>query len=118
MRRDFTAGILFLVLAAACTPYLPGDGQGGSVTNHYHCGYDTALRGMVIVTNADTNQTWTLTNMVSIESAGFVPSNVIIPQGSFVRWDNNDSTTHSVQADDGSFLLTPILTGQFGKLRF
>ncbi len=40
---------------------------------------------------------------VALERSRFVPPQLTIPAGETVVWTNNDSTGHSVTADNGSF---------------
>jgi plastocyanin len=40
---------------------------------------------------------------VSIADFSFQPATLTVPVGATVKWTNNDSTGHTVTADDGSF---------------
>jgi plastocyanin len=47
---------------------------------------------------------------ISIASFQFSPSNIIVHVGTTITWTNNDSATHTVTANDGSFS-----SGSLGK---
>jgi plastocyanin len=51
-------------------------------------------------------------NTVSIKNMAFSPSTLTITAGATVTWINNDGTTHTVTADDGSFNSGNIAPGQ------
>ncbi|MEO8711833.1 MAG: cupredoxin family copper-binding protein [Parafilimonas sp.] len=42
-------------------------------------------------------------NAVSIKNFAFSASTLTVSLGTTVKWTNNDATTHTVTADDGSF---------------
>lgn len=42
-------------------------------------------------------------NKVSIANFAFTPSNLTIAKGATITWTNNDSTPHTVTADDNNF---------------
>src|SRR5579864_8225308 len=42
-------------------------------------------------------------NTVSIVNMSFSPSSLTVTAGTTVTWTNNDTMTHTVTADDGSF---------------
>lgn len=42
-------------------------------------------------------------NAVTISNFAFSPTSITVKVGDSVTWTNNDSTTHTVTADDGSF---------------
>ena len=42
-------------------------------------------------------------NSVSIKNFAFVTASLTVKPGTTVTWTNNDATTHTVTADDGSF---------------
>ena len=42
-------------------------------------------------------------NAVSVANFAFAPATLTIKAGTAVTWTNNDTTTHTVTADDGSF---------------
>jgi plastocyanin len=46
---------------------------------------------------------------VSITKAGFVPATLSIPNGDSVTWKNNDTTSHQIVSDNGSFATTRVL---------
>jgi plastocyanin len=48
---------------------------------------------------------------VSIANFSFQPATITVAVGSTVTWTNNDSTNHTVTADDGSFKSGPIAAG-------
>jgi len=48
---------------------------------------------------------------VSIVDRSFQPGAITVPVGTTVTWTNNDSTGHTVTADDGSFDSKTIATG-------
>lgn len=48
---------------------------------------------------------------VSIVNFSFQPATITIPVGTTVVWTNNDSTGHTVTADDGSFDSKTIANG-------
>jgi len=52
------------------------------------------------------------TKSVSIQNLAFSPANLIIAPGITITWTNNDSTTHTVTADDGSFDSGTLSPGQ------
>ena len=49
---------------------------------------------------------------VTIQGFAFGPSSLSISVGTTVTWTNQDSTQHTVTADDGSFGSQPLPTGQ------
>ena len=49
------------------------------------------------------------THTVSITKAGFVPAAVSIPNGDSVTWKNNDTKSHQILSDNGSFAATRVL---------
>jgi plastocyanin len=49
------------------------------------------------------------THTVSITKAGFVPATVTIPNGDSVTWKNNDTTSHQIVSDNGTFSSTRVL---------
>jgi len=49
---------------------------------------------------------------VSIKNMAFNKSSMTIAQGTTVRWSNDDTVTHSVVADDGSFTSPALAPGQ------
>ncbi|WP_171161920.1 cupredoxin family copper-binding protein [Streptomyces sp. I05A-00742] len=49
---------------------------------------------------------------VSITDFTFVPPELTIGAGETVTWTNNDSTPHTVTADDGTFDSGPLNQGQ------
>lgn len=53
--------------------------------------------------NGDGNHTGDSTNKVSIINFSFSPSTRTIASGVTVTWTNNDTTPHTVTADDNSF---------------
>lgn len=62
---------------------------GGSAT--------TVSGGTATTAGSDT------TNAVSIASFAFSPPSLTVKVGATVTWTNNDTVTHTVVADDGSF---------------
>ncbi len=48
---------------------------------------------------------------VSIANFSFMPATITVAVGSTVTWTNNDSTAHTVTADDGSFKSDTLATG-------
>jgi plastocyanin len=46
---------------------------------------------------------------VSITKSGFVPATVTIPNGDSVTWKNNDTASHQIVSDNGSFSTTRVL---------
>src|SRR6478672_1610415 len=53
--------------------------------------------------NGNGNHTGDSTNKVSIINFNFSPSKLTIASGVTVTWTNNDTTPHTVTADDNSF---------------
>lgn len=49
------------------------------------------------------------THSVSITKNGFVPATVTIPNGDSVTWKNNDTASHQIVSDNGSFATTRVL---------
>ena len=52
-----------------------------------------------------------MTVTASIQSNGFTPNTISITTGSTVTWMNQDSTAHSVVADNGAFASGTIAAG-------
>lgn len=50
-------------------------------------------------------------NAVSIASFSFQPAAITVSVGTTVTWTNNDSASHTVTADDGSFKSGTLATG-------
>jgi plastocyanin len=48
---------------------------------------------------------------VTIANFAFGPASISVPVGSTVTWTNQDSTNHTVTADDGSFDSGPLAPG-------
>ena len=48
---------------------------------------------------------------VSIQDFSFQPATLSVPVGASVTWTNNDTTSHTVTADDGSFDSGPVAPG-------
>ncbi|HET8524187.1 MAG TPA: cupredoxin domain-containing protein [Thermomicrobiales bacterium] len=55
---------------------------------------------------------------VSIHNFAFDPGTITITAGTTVTWTNNDSTTHTVTADDGAFDSGNLPTGQSFSMTF
>jgi plastocyanin len=49
------------------------------------------------------------THTVSITKAGFVPASLTIPNGNSITWKNNDTASHQIVSDNGSFTTTRVL---------
>ena len=49
---------------------------------------------------------------VTIEDFSFSPATLEVPVGAIVDWSNQDSTAHTVTADDGSFDSKSLASGQ------
>jgi plastocyanin len=50
--------------------------------------------------------------MVEIKDFMFAPMTLTVPVGATVTWKFDDSTQHTVTADDNSFASTPMANGQ------
>ncbi|WP_130440741.1 cupredoxin domain-containing protein [Kribbella rubisoli] len=50
--------------------------------------------------------------MVEVKNFAFMPANVTVPVGGKVTWKFDDSTAHTVTADDNSFSSSPMQGGQ------
>ena len=50
--------------------------------------------------------------MVEISNFMFSPTSVTVPVGGTVTWKFDDSTQHTVTADDNSFASSPMANGQ------
>jgi plastocyanin len=48
---------------------------------------------------------------VTIKDFAFAPGSITVPAGSTVTWTNQDSASHTVTADDGSFDSKALATG-------
>ena len=53
--------------------------------------------------NSNTSSQAVPTNSVNMADMKFAPAVITIPLGATVHWNNNDSVTHTITADDGSF---------------
>ncbi len=116
MKRILTLLTLILsVLVWSCNP--PLSGENTATTNTYHCNIHTGETGMLILTNAVTNAPQGITNIVSILSNGFNPQILTIPHGSYVKWSNQGTNTHSVIADIGNFTNFGIDVGQYWTVK-
>ncbi len=58
------------------------------------------------------------TAAVSINNFAFMPASVTVTAGSTVTWTNNQSVTHTVTADDGSFDAGRLSPGQMFSMTF
>lgn len=58
------------------------------------------------------------TTAISIKNFAFDPNNISVSIGQEVTWTNNDSTTHTIVADDNSFNSGDIKPGQNFKKTF
>ncbi len=57
-------------------------------------------------------------NTVNIQNFAFNPETVTVNKGDTVTWTNNDSATHHIVADDGSFDLGNQTNGSTVKQKF
>ncbi|HEY6835863.1 MAG TPA: cupredoxin domain-containing protein [Gaiellaceae bacterium] len=64
---------------------------------------------LVLALAAASPATAASTHTVSITKAGFVPASVTIPNGDSVTWKNNDTTSHQIVSDNGTFTTTRTL---------
>lgn len=67
---------------------------------------------------AATGQTASGAFAISMNASAFSPSNVTINSGTKVTWTNNDTTNHTVTADNGSYNSGPLQPGQSYSLNF
>lgn len=58
------------------------------------------------------------TNSVSMKNLSFEPANITVKKGDTVTWTNNDSTIHSIVADNGSFGLNQLSPGEKSTHKF
>jgi plastocyanin len=58
------------------------------------------------------------TDQVSIQNFAFSPTTINIKAGTKVSWTNQDSTSHTVTADDGSFSSSTLGQGQIYSFTF
>lgn len=65
---------------------------------------------LVLALAAASPATAASTHTVSITKAGFVPATLTIPNGDSVTWKNNDSKSHQIVSDNGSFTSTRVLS--------
>ncbi|MGI8951593.1 MAG: cupredoxin domain-containing protein [Chitinophagaceae bacterium] len=57
-------------------------------------------------------------NKVTIANFAFSSSSLKVPAGTTVIWTNNDNTTHTVTADDGSFTSGDLVKGATYSITF
>jgi plastocyanin len=50
-------------------------------------------------------------NTVTMQNMSFSTTNLTVTKGTTVTWTNNDNTTHTVTADDNSFISGDIVAG-------
>jgi plastocyanin len=83
-----------------------------------------AIGGIVIYsnnlknTNNTTNTQSTTPGTVTVQNFSFNPTTITVNKGDTVTWQNNDSVTHHVVADDGSFDLGDMPGGSTSKHTF
>jgi len=58
------------------------------------------------------------TRNVQITKSGFTPANITVQLGDTVTWRNNDTATHQVVADDGSFASPVLKAGETFSFTF
>lgn len=63
-------------------------------------------------TNSGSSSAAVATNSVEIKNMAFSPANISVDTGHTVTFTNNDSVTHTVTADDGSFDSSSIAPGK------
>jgi len=66
------------------------------------------IAGLVLAFGAQSAAAAPTTLSVSIKKSGFSPSTATLAYGAKVTWTNNDTTTHQIVANDGSFA-SPVL---------
>jgi plastocyanin len=63
-------------------------------------------------TTACTAATATATTSVSMRNVAFNPACILVAPGATVTWTNQDTMTHTVTADDGSYQSGNVVVGQ------
>ena len=58
------------------------------------------------------------TDQVSIQNFAFSPTTINVKVGAKVSWTNQDSVSHTVTADDGSFSSSNLSQGQIYSFTF
>ncbi len=76
------------------------------------CGNDTASETTSTSSTSTSTQEATSTASVNIQSLAFSPASTAVKAGGTVTFTNNDSTSHTATADDGSFDTGTLAPGQ------
>ena len=101
---------LVLLLAAACTGRAHPAATGKAASG----GQPARLAAMATMTTPTTAQSADAADgtQVIIASFQFTPATLTVAAGTTVTWTNNDSLTHTVTANDGSFDSSNLKPGQ------
>ena len=99
-RRALMPTLLGMTLLALALLAL---GCGGSSSTTTTTAPSGTTAGTTAATSATTSAGGGGANAVSIANFAFSPASITVKVGDSVTWTNNDSTTHTVTADDNSF---------------
>ena len=99
-RRALMPTLLGMALLALALLAL---GCGGSSSTTTTIAPSATTAGTTAATSATTSAGGGGANAVSIANFAFSPASITVKVGDSVTWTNNDSTTHTVTADDNSF---------------
>ena len=100
--RRLLVGII-AVLAALTTVAACGSGSGGGGGTPPPASTQSASSGSAPAGGGST---------VEIMNFMFMPGSLTVPVGTTVTWKFDDSTDHTVNADDNSFASSPMANGQ------
>ena len=93
---------IIAVLAALLAPTACGSGSSGGATPP-STSTPSASSGSAAASGGST---------VEINNFMFMPATLTVPVGTTVTWKFDDSTQHTVSADDNSFASSPMASGQ------
>jgi plastocyanin len=113
-------GTMLAVLAVVAMVALTGcSGGGGAGGGYSTSGGNTTSNGTGAAGNTTGNATGSASgNSVSIKNFAFSPASLSVNTGTAVTWTNDDSTAHTVTADDGSFNGGPLEPGKTYSFTF
>jgi plastocyanin len=100
-RRPLPALVALLAVVAVTTACGSGSGSGGATTPP--AAAPSASRGPAAAGGGST---------VEIDNFMFMPATLTVPVGTTVTWKFDDSTQHTVTANDNSFSSSPMAGGQ------
>lgn len=100
MRRSSVVGLIAAVILIAAAVLAINHKSNNTNTSTTNTGTNTNTAQPPASQNQSQNQA--TENTVDIRNMAFTPSQITVKKGTTVTWTNNDSTTHTVTADNGN----------------